>query len=64
MLVDVGHGRAVPVARIRDKIGTFWLGFKQLHSDLVPHVARQSLLNSLKRAGNVPLACSRMAKDL
>ncbi len=49
--VDLGHGRTAAVVRLRDASGEIWLSFKQLH-DLLPLVARQSLLNALHKAGN------------
>jgi len=51
VLVDIGRGRLVSIARIRDKDGQIWLGLKQVQTDLLPAVSRSSIIYSFKNSG-------------
>lgn len=51
VLVDVAPDRAVTLSRIRDADSSTWLALRQTELVLLPHVARQSLIYTLKKAG-------------
>ena len=51
MLVDIAPGTTVTISRIRDADSSTWLALRQTELVLLPQVARQSLIYSLKKAG-------------
>ena len=51
VLVDTASGTAVTISRIRDADTSTWLALRQIELVLLPHVARQSLIYSLKKTG-------------
>ena len=51
MLVDIAPGTAVTISRIRDADTSTWLALRQIELVLLPKVARQSLIYTLKKTG-------------